>query len=384
MPNDHIQGLPNNYWEVNQYFTEAVYKDGHRDFNQDRTEAIIRMTFTEKRAAENLPNPKSKGAEICILNVQSGFRRAEARSYPGEYDHLLPNLGVGFGSMIYCPRMMQLATIVPLSNGHQQVTHGNWEIWLCQERKLTWMPKDKMRLKWWSTFPHITPVNSDDSLCRESNVRHEGWITVRLQIRAESPIDSNSNLEIDVTLLPSPNGNLQSTGWRSCRQSNEFSRREIADSTRSSPTDNSKPTVRQLTKTCTGKLIEMTTSIKIAFMPPVRRAHPWSRLDGHWCRLSMTITKSGRISQSMALTDGNWQRNITPSTARRLGRAQVHLNLLNITILEKYIYQMWTNELRLHTMQLTYTSDDYWWQWTMPAAEAPIDAQLWAEALPPW
>jgi len=59
-----------------------------REVNQERTEAIIRMTFT-KRATETLPNAESRDAEICRYNIQRGFPRAEARSYRGEYDHLL-------------------------------------------------------------------------------------------------------------------------------------------------------------------------------------------------------------------------------------------------------------------------------------------------------
>jgi len=45
---------------------------------------------------------------------------------------------------------------------------------------------------------------------------------------------------------------------------------------------------------------------------------------------------------------------------------------------------MSTNAMWVHTMQLMYTIDDYQWLRTMPAAEAPIDAKSWAEALPPW
>jgi len=77
MPNHLTRGLPN------------AYRDGHRRVDQERTETIIRMTFTEKRPTETLPNAESRDAEICIYNVQSGFPRAEARSYRGEYDHLL-------------------------------------------------------------------------------------------------------------------------------------------------------------------------------------------------------------------------------------------------------------------------------------------------------
>jgi len=95
--------------ESQRIFAEAAYWDCHREVNQERTEAIIRMTSTEKRSTETLPNAESRDAEICICNVQSGFPRAEARSYHGEYDHLLRSLHVRYGSMIYRPRPMQLA-----------------------------------------------------------------------------------------------------------------------------------------------------------------------------------------------------------------------------------------------------------------------------------
>ena len=89
MPNHNSRGLPNDYREANGYSTEAAYRDGPREVDRERTEAIIRMTFREKRATETLPNAESRVAEICICNVQSGFPRTEARFYHGEYDHLL-------------------------------------------------------------------------------------------------------------------------------------------------------------------------------------------------------------------------------------------------------------------------------------------------------
>jgi len=79
--------LPNDYRETNGYSTEAAYRDGHSEVDQERTEAIIRMTFTKKRSIETLLNTASRDGEICIYNVQSGFPRAEALSYRGEYDH---------------------------------------------------------------------------------------------------------------------------------------------------------------------------------------------------------------------------------------------------------------------------------------------------------
>jgi len=45
----HVQGLPNDYREVNRYSTNAAYREGYKEVDQERTEAIIRMTFTEKQ-----------------------------------------------------------------------------------------------------------------------------------------------------------------------------------------------------------------------------------------------------------------------------------------------------------------------------------------------
>ena len=47
MPNHLTRGLPNDYREANGYSTEAAYRDGHREVEQERTKAIIQMTFTE-------------------------------------------------------------------------------------------------------------------------------------------------------------------------------------------------------------------------------------------------------------------------------------------------------------------------------------------------
>jgi len=57
-----------------------------REVDRERTEAIIRMTFTEKRATETT---KCRIKRWWNPHLQSGFPRAEARSYCGEYDHLL-------------------------------------------------------------------------------------------------------------------------------------------------------------------------------------------------------------------------------------------------------------------------------------------------------
>jgi hypothetical protein len=64
MPNYISRGLPNDYREANGYSTEAAYRDVHREVDQERTEAIIRMTFTEKRPTETLPNAEGRDAGI--------------------------------------------------------------------------------------------------------------------------------------------------------------------------------------------------------------------------------------------------------------------------------------------------------------------------------
>jgi len=67
--NDHqaYRGLPNDYRERNGYSTEAAYRDGHREVDQERTEAIIGMTSTKKQSNETLPDaePRDAGIRIC-------------------------------------------------------------------------------------------------------------------------------------------------------------------------------------------------------------------------------------------------------------------------------------------------------------------------------
>jgi hypothetical protein len=56
MPNHLTTYRPNDYPEANGYFTEAAYRDGHRELEQERTKALIRMTFTKKQSTETLLN----------------------------------------------------------------------------------------------------------------------------------------------------------------------------------------------------------------------------------------------------------------------------------------------------------------------------------------
>jgi len=100
----------------------------------------------------------------------------------------------------------------------------------------------------------------------------------------------NCNAEIQVTLLPSQDGNRQSIWWWSRRRSNEFSKREIAVSTRSSHTDKSKPTESQSTETRTEKSTKKFTkkSTKIPLKPPIE---------------SVTMKSNGRSPKRTANND---------------------------------------------------------------------------------
>jgi len=86
------------------------------------------------------------------------------------------------------------------------------------------------------------------------------------------------------------------------------------------------------------------------------------------------------ITESTPLTDDYRLRDILRSTARRLGRAQVHLKLLSITSFRE-AHLLDVNEGD-ETTRLTYTTDDHRWLRTMPAGEAPIDAKSCAEDHP--
>jgi len=53
----------------NLYSTEAAYRHGHWEVDQERTEAIIRMTFTKKWSTRTLPNAESRDAGIRICKA---------------------------------------------------------------------------------------------------------------------------------------------------------------------------------------------------------------------------------------------------------------------------------------------------------------------------
>jgi len=62
MPNHMTRGLPN------------AYRDGHKRVDQERTETIIRMTFTEKRPTEPYQMPNQEMPKSAYTMYKAAFR----------------------------------------------------------------------------------------------------------------------------------------------------------------------------------------------------------------------------------------------------------------------------------------------------------------------
>jgi hypothetical protein len=97
--------------------------------------------FHREAATETLPDVEWRDAGIRICNVQSGFLKAEVRSYHGEYDHLRWEDYMVDTDQWHTAHAWCNCRMLPPSNGHQQVTYENQRLWRWQERKLTSLPK---------------------------------------------------------------------------------------------------------------------------------------------------------------------------------------------------------------------------------------------------
>ena len=125
------------------------------------------------------------------MHVQSGFPRAEARSYHGEYDHLLWSLWVRYGSMIYRPRPMHSTT----SNGHQQVTDENWRHDDARSGSSHYCRKSRRGPCDDRLFPDITLANPDDGLCLDSTLR--SWSRTKLCVESQRNYDYDPESRLD-------------------------------------------------------------------------------------------------------------------------------------------------------------------------------------------
>jgi len=120
MPNHLTRGLPNDYRETNGYSTETAYQDGQREVDQERTEAIIQMTFTEKQSTETLPDAELTDAESAYAKRLSESRCALLSRWVWP-----PSLKLTlYMDQWHTAHALCNWRILPPSNCHQRVT---WE-----------------------------------------------------------------------------------------------------------------------------------------------------------------------------------------------------------------------------------------------------------------
>jgi len=136
IPNQLTRGLPNDYRETHGYSTETAYQDGLREVDQEGTEAIIRMSFTEKQSTKTQPD-----AELTDAQSAYAMQLSESRSALLSRWIWQPSVEL----TLYRDQWHTAHTwcnwrILPPSYGQQRVTYDNQPVWRCQERKLTSLP----------------------------------------------------------------------------------------------------------------------------------------------------------------------------------------------------------------------------------------------------
>lgn len=120
MPTPRTRGLQNNYREANWSSSNVTYRDGHREVNQERTEAMIRMTLTGKLSTMSLLNAELRDGEICNAMYKAASQEPEACFHQSEYDRLLWCLHIRYGSMVFHPSPEQSTSILPPPIGHRK------------------------------------------------------------------------------------------------------------------------------------------------------------------------------------------------------------------------------------------------------------------------
>jgi len=112
---------------------------------------------------------------------------------------------------------MQLASILPPPSGHRECYMRITVTTPGARAHITVQSQDEIHVMI-DFFPYITLANSNDGLCLDTaflqTKREPNQITCRIRdynYNPESPMNPNSNSEIQVTLLPSHDGNRQST-----------------------------------------------------------------------------------------------------------------------------------------------------------------------------
>jgi len=193
-------------------------------------------------------------------------------------------------------------------------------------------------------------------------------------------MNPNINWEIEVTPLPSHDGNRQWIWLRSCQRSNEYSK-EGDGCVRSvkfyqqvkSPPGGGRPRhpPTSLQRRRPTSLPRHTPPSQPRSPTDKSKAQPWGRPDGHRSGLPKTITESMPLTNDYQLQD----------IFSRARAAQTRLNFVSITIFRE-AHLLDDNEWD-ETTWLTDTIDDYRRLRPMLAAVAAIHAKSRAEALPP-
>ena len=253
----------------------------------------------------------------------------------------------------------------------------------CQERKLSSSSDAKRGSTWWSTIFHISlwpspTIISAETQLYDAKAKPNYVLNLRgYNDNAKSPSNPNSNSEIKITLLASHNGNRQWITEKSSMEQWIFKKREIAVSDQASPTDKSTAHVEALYQNTPrqGEHNVLKRSVESASM----KFTGWSpkRTSKDYYKIKMNL----RIYKSMLSTDDYRLQDILLRACRSTAQSSDSASALQ---LGRYNHLRETYVLRVYTWDYTYLTcmiDDNWWLRPMLAADAPIDAKSWAEAL---
>jgi len=336
--------LPNDYQEANGYSTDAAYRDCQEKSTKNApklsSEWLSRSWPPRPYQMPNQEMPKSADT-IYKAAFQEQKRAPNAVSmttycetYVLDMDQWYTTFADAIGAF-YHPQTVTSGS------------HLNRRPWRCQEPTHTSLPKVKTR-RWCNDIetesigtPHMTVSQQAEQVktrgrCNNVEIERTGtshttasqqaeqgrvvtgqratqkdnrsrrkrvcrWSESRTKLRIESPMNPNSNSEIQVTLLPSHDGNRQWIWWRSRRRSNKFSKE--GDSRVELVRSYGQPTFksdrqthrRQSNDTCTNNPTKKST--RMLLKPPVESATMkstgWSPKrssnDYHWIKMCLQV-----------------------------------------------------------------------------------------------
>jgi len=236
----HSKGSRNYGWKA--YLTECqtTFPEGYEVTTEKPTNILPTLPpqMTTEMSTENAPklssewlSPRNGSQRPCRikrcrdLHMQGTKQLSKSRSAP-----------VTVSMTIYCEPY-----VLDMDQWYTAHARWNWPPFyhlrmapasqICEPTDMT-IPaaeahitiQSQDRFKSWFTFPDITQANSNNGQCQDTTLWSKSRIILKSQLHARSPINPNSDSVIEVTLLPSHNGNRQSI-WLKCHwQSKEFSK----------------------------------------------------------------------------------------------------------------------------------------------------------------